>query len=92
MLKERLWIEKGDTVQPAYKIKLNVNGAEEIYRSTYKDYWGPYIRLTEEYWSHDWFSYARLSLGTNIAIDKMISKHHKMKPFLSKLFFLNHAC
>ena len=92
MLKNRFWIEKGEESRPAYKFKLNINGKDEIYRSTYNDYWGAYSGLTDKYYKHDWNSYARLSLGINIAVDKMISKHPKMKPLISKLLFLNHGC
>ena len=92
MLKNRFWVERSDTTRPAYKFRLNIDGKDEVYRSTYKDYWGSYIGLTQEYWNQDWASYARLSLGANIAIDKMISKHPKMKPLISRLFFLSHGC
>ncbi len=89
MLKRRIWIEntKSSTC-PAYKILFNINGKEKAYRATFKDYWGSFNALTERYWINDHNNYARLSLGVNVAMAKMIKEFPFMKPFISKLYVL----
>lgn len=96
MFRNRIWIEK-DTYLPAYKIKMNINGKDELYRTTNNDYWGRYSHITEHYWNDNPYSYKnRLSLGINIAVNKMIEKHPFMKPIISRFYLLglggNYGC
>ena len=92
MLADRIWIERGNSTTPAYKFRLNIDGKDEVYRSTYHDYSGAFSKITEAYYMATNNFRARLSLGINIAIDKMICKNPKMKPFLSKLNITKYPC
>lgn len=102
MLKKRVMIERDAILDPSYKVILNVNGKDEIYRATRRDYYGGHSSLYDNF-SKDGrglscFNYddSRLSLGVSIAIRKMIRRHPSMKPFLSRLHYLgiavNRAC
>ncbi len=91
-LKKRFKIEKNAQFDPAYKLKLNVNGKEEIYKATKQDYFGREFSTYKEYSPNpiglSSFNYedSRLSLGVNIAINKLISKHPSLKPIISRLY------
>ena len=92
LLKKRLKIEKGAKLDPEYKVKLNINGKEEVYRATRNDYYGKCSSIYNDYsetpgglksfTEED----SRLSLGVSTAIQKMITKHPSMKPFASRLY------
>src|SRR5574344_2492976 len=91
LLRKRIKIQKGTDVDQAYKFKLNVNGKDEIYRATQKDYLGKYYDVYKDYFGkneEDLFKShpIRLSLGVNVGVGKMISKHPEQKSFFSRLY------
>ena len=45
MLKKRIKISTDSQKEPAYKIKYNVNGKEEIYRADKADYYGKFWKI-----------------------------------------------
>ena len=102
ILSKRIKIEKDAITNPAYKIKLNMNGKEKSYRATKLDYFGNHISLFRDFSSNPLtlpsfdYSNSRLSLGVSIAIRKMVRNNPLMKPFLSRLFMfpiiVNRAC
>lgn len=102
LLKNRIKIQKGENILPAYKFKLNVNGKDEVYKSTKIDYFSSHSDLYNDYYdiSRGGLNFetakARLSLGVNIAVRKLVKKHPSMKPFLSRLYMfpiiVNRAC
>jgi len=91
-LKSRIKIQKGENIDPAYKIKLNINGKDEIYRATKNDYKYFFSDIYDNYAKADVIvkpytaKNSRLSLAVNIAVSKMITKHPSMKPLVSKIF------
>ena len=102
LLKNRIKIQKGENILPAYKLKLNVNGKDEVYKSTKIDYFSSSSDLYNDYYNisrgglNFENSKVRLSLGVNIAVCKLVKKHPSMKPFLSRLYMfpiiVNRAC
>ncbi len=102
LLKKRLKIECGASIDPAYKIKLNVNGKEKNYRVTKLDYYGQHFSLYKNYsdspsgMSSFDYSNSPLSLGVNIAVRKMVRGFPSMKPLLSRLYMfpiiVNRGC
>lgn len=92
MLKSRIMVQKADSLEPAYKIRLNANGVEETYRTCSADYYGRYMRLYEEFYEgalsflNEGDKRVNLSLAMNIAISKMIAKHPTMKSFFSRIY------
>jgi len=95
IFRNRIWIQKNSTT-PAYKLKININGKEEFFRTNPQDYWGKYSNITTAYWNNDPFKYKRLSLGVNIAVNKMVEKHPFMKPLISRFYMFglceNNGC
>ncbi len=93
LLRKRFKIQKNASIDPAYKIQVNVDeNKKEIYKATPLDYYGGYFKLYREYSdspeglaSFD-YSNSKLGLGVNIAISKFISKHPLMKPILTRLY------
>ena len=93
LLRKRFKIQKNASIDPAYKIQVNVDEyKKEIYKATPLDYYGGYFKLYREYSdspeglaSFD-YSDSKLGLGINIVISKFISKHPLMKPILSRLY------
>ena len=93
LLRKRFKIQKNASIDPAYKIQVNVDeNKKEIYKATPLDYYGGYFKLYREYSdspeglaSFD-YSDSKLGLGVNIAISKFISKHPLMKPILTRLY------
>lgn len=82
-LRSRIRIQKGSSLCPAYKIKLNINGKDESFRATKADYFGTFVNAMYNYFT------PRLSLGVNIAVSKMISKYPSMKAWYLKLYSLS---
>lgn len=92
LLRKRIMIEKDGSLEPSYKIKLNVNGKDETYRTDRYDYFGKYMRLYEEYYEgplsflNENNKRVNISLAMNIAISKMIAKHPTMKSVFSRIY------
>ena len=92
ILKDRIKIENSETLLPAYKIRLNYKGKNEIYRTGKNDYYGKYEDIFNEYTQgfclvfRDEEKLARLSVGFDIAVSKFIAKHPMAKPILSRLY------
>ena len=92
ILKKRIKISKETPLEPAYKITLNVNGKNEIYRVDNNDYYGGHKKLYEEYYEgplallKEGAKLASVNVGIAIAISKMIQKHPSLKPLLSRIY------
>lgn len=93
LLKNRIWVERGNLEEPAYKIKLSVNGKDEIYRVDQKDLWGKFFKLFSAYnenprgsGNFEASECNNLNLALDVAISKMISKHPKEKPWYLRIY------
>ena len=101
LLKKRIKIEKGAMTDQTYKIRFNVDGKDETYRTTKADYWGKYYGLNKDYngCKKEFIAPDKpisLNLGVSIAISKMVSRHPSQKPLISRLYgqpmFVNRNC
>ena len=78
ILKNRIWISKESEIEPAYKIKLNINGNDELFRVDHSDYYGSYSKLYEEFYRgplallKEGEKLATLNAGIAIAISKIM--------------------
>lgn len=96
LIKKRLWCSESSSSDiPAYKVVLNLDGQNTAFVSRPDDYYSDFLDLTQEYnnlTKEDTPRLSNLSLGINIAIDKMIEKYPKMKPLLSRVFCFARRC
>lgn len=93
ILSNRIKIDKDSSIDPTYKITLNVNKHDESYRVTKNDYFGKFFstyRAYNEYppKSGEFQESEANNLNTafDIAIAKMIKKHPKEKPWYMRIY------
>ena len=93
ILKKRIWVEKGNSDMPAYKIMLTVDGKNEVYRVERSDFLGKFFKLFSAYneiprgsGNFAQSECENLNLAIDIATSKMISKHPKEKPWYLRLY------
>ena len=96
LIKKRLWCSESSSSDiPAYKVVLTLDGQNTAFVSRPDDYYSDFLDLTTRYQKATKDNTPRLSnlsLGINIAIDKMIAKYPKMKPLLSRVFCFAQRC